>query len=105
MREWDIGRRARGKGMGNSIRLARYDGSTIHPASRPSRALGHLVPQRTDLERLLGLLIAQEREVPFDSRLLRTYLLGQYSRCLSRKWCPTNMRACSIAIPSARSLS
>src|SRR5215203_5085939 len=33
------------------------------------------------------------------------YLLGRYSRCLSRKWWPTNMRACSIAIPSARSLS
>jgi hypothetical protein len=40
-----------------------------------------------------------------ESRPLRTYLLGRYSRCLSRKWCPTNMRACSIAIPSARSLS
>jgi hypothetical protein len=42
---------------------------------------------------------------PFDPRPLPTYLLGRYSRCLSRKWWPTNMRACSIAIPSARSLS
>src|SRR5215213_9656834 len=42
---------------------------------------------------------------PCDPRPLPTYLLERYSRCLSRKWCPTNMRACSIAIPSARSLS
>jgi hypothetical protein len=41
MREWDIGRRASQMGRGNSIRLARYDQSTIHLTSRPSRALGH----------------------------------------------------------------
>ena len=46
------------KREGNSIRLARYDESTIHPTSRTSRALGHLVPQRTDLERFLVLIIA-----------------------------------------------
>jgi hypothetical protein len=48
MREWDIGHRARGTGRGNSIRLARYDESTIHPTGGPDRALGHFVPQRTD---------------------------------------------------------
>ena len=36
---------------------------------------------------------------------LCTYLLGRYSRSLSLKWYPTNKRACSIAIPSARNLS
>src|SRR5215213_6619620 len=42
---------------------------------------------------------------PCDPRPLPTYLLERYSRCLRRKWCPTNISACSIAIPSARSLS
>jgi hypothetical protein len=86
MRALDAGRWARGTGRGNSILLARYDQSTIHPTLRPSRALGHKVPQRTDLDGLLGLLIARQREVPFDPRPLRTYLLGRYSRCLSLKW-------------------
>jgi hypothetical protein len=62
MREWNIGRRARGTGRGNSILLARYGESSIHPILRPSRALGHLVPQRTDLERPLGLIIAGKRK-------------------------------------------
>jgi len=59
MRALYAGRRARGKGRGNSILLARYDQSTIHPRSRPLRALGHYVPQRTDLDGSLGLLIAR----------------------------------------------
>jgi hypothetical protein len=62
MRTVDAGRRARGKGRGTSILLARYDQSTIHPTGHPLRALGHKVPQRTDLERLLGLIIAGERK-------------------------------------------
>jgi len=62
MRAWDIGRRGRGTGRGNSIRLARYDESTIHPTSRHGCALGHLVPQRTDFGCLLGLIIAGKRK-------------------------------------------
>jgi hypothetical protein len=59
---WDVGRRARQRGRGNSILLARYDESTIHLTSRPSRALGHKVRQRTDLERPSGLIIAGKRK-------------------------------------------
>ena len=59
MREWDVGRRARGKGRGNSILLARSEESTIHPTLRPLRALGHKVSELTDLDGPLGLLIAR----------------------------------------------
>jgi hypothetical protein len=56
------GRRARGEGRGNSILLARYEESSIHPTLRPLRALGHKVPQRTDLDCLVGLIIARKRK-------------------------------------------
>jgi hypothetical protein len=38
---WDVGRRARTDGRGDSIWLARYDESTIHSTSRLGCALGH----------------------------------------------------------------
>ena len=62
MRAMDPGHRARGKGRGNSIRPARCDGRTIHPASRPSRALGHIVPQHTEIDRFLDLERCRELE-------------------------------------------
>jgi hypothetical protein len=42
MREWEIRRRARRMGRGNSIRLARFSGSTIHPTKRPGQCAGTL---------------------------------------------------------------
>ena len=44
MRAWDIGRRARGKGRGNSILLARYDEERHTPHEPPGPCFWALGP-------------------------------------------------------------